>query len=394
MGKNTLLGSIEDLDAIVPTDTTDAFFMTSFDSGVIKTISAMLTELCKEQSSNNDAIERLTAIKDVISVYGISRPVMEACDPRGELVQRGLIGAYENLGIECMVGEVSTDAIRGITTLIDDIQSCQETLFSTMLGRADEMSVHVKSLFKSIGAAIDSAHRHIKGHDIDEKKFGEQIIRASIKQDFDRVVSASNTVFKATDHDLIDEMIAGFETHANDFRLVDSDEIEKLIDASDDYLSELFEDKDVEETLGIVVYKDDSNEPHKTYTIKMRHSDVVNKRGTVEELGWKYADLHKAVTDIRSLLDTLSEKAKVLSKNIKYVFDSDSWTQHLPMRELANGIGAGEQVDRHRKMTLVLFDALTNECMIMHSVEDGINHAAMSVLELLKAAVDSVVEEK
>ena len=136
-----MLGVLEELDEVISPNG-DEGDLTDIEAFMFKLFSDdeeldSISEIVKEADETEAAIERLTAIKDVISVYGISRPVMEACDPRGELVQRGLIGAYEKLGIISTKGDLSIDATEAVGKLINELQASRAELLKKVKDAKD-----------------------------------------------------------------------------------------------------------------------------------------------------------------------------------------------------------------------------------------------------------------
>ena len=60
------------------------------------------------------SVERLIGLAETIEKYGISRPMMEAADPQGELVDAGICCAYEGLSDMCVKDETSLAVVESI----------------------------------------------------------------------------------------------------------------------------------------------------------------------------------------------------------------------------------------------------------------------------------------
>ena len=140
-----------------------------------------IQEWCKKRQDVRNTIERLTAIKDVISQYGISRPMMEACDPQAELVQRGTIGSYEDLSLTPEKGDVADAAVEGMTTLIDKATESLNGVYGVPRVYPSDKGYGLSVDFEKAAAQFESIKK------FDEVAFGKSTLNMCDKHAFDKI---------------------------------------------------------------------------------------------------------------------------------------------------------------------------------------------------------------
>ena len=87
-----------------------------------KEIKRQVMQLQGDLESIQDTMERLTVIKTTVEKHGISQPMMEACDPRGELVASKLCCSYDGLNDDETRFYQGPAFVRDLNTTVADLK--------------------------------------------------------------------------------------------------------------------------------------------------------------------------------------------------------------------------------------------------------------------------------
>ena len=250
-------------------------------------------------SDSSASIERLTCISDTIKQRGISRPMMEACDPRGELVTASVFGSYEGLSQNnSSVG--TSEVIAGLEALMDKAVEQKISLFRRIVEKIKQKFARkpksVKESTQYNQDISDSYSDFTAVKEFDEVKFATGTVRElTTKSDVDRVLKLVNHVVSTLSNRLIAESVL---TLSNLVEQKDPDIVTKRTKIQKD-LANLLRPIATQETLDVFGVE-----------IKISDGKLVSLRGhlpksvhpaNIGEAGWTTSALPKYYEAVRDL---------------------------------------------------------------------------------------------
>ena len=181
----------------------------------------MADEMFAEGDEFNAAVERLEGIAQAIETHGISRSMMEAVDPNGELVAAGICCAYEELSDVPVKDENAVGVVEGIANKVNGsieavgaAAAATFTVLGVAIGLASVAAVvnalkllvmaakkfvkMVSDIRRIYGAhilALSSVEKKLAAiSEFDEEKFKGVSVKAYGKADFEKVHKAAEAV--------------------------------------------------------------------------------------------------------------------------------------------------------------------------------------------------------
>ena len=302
------------------TDDMDSFidnnYQTHSDEIDDRAVIEMMHNADRQFEALGTMITRLTAIKDTISAYGISRPMMEACDPRGELVQRGLIGAYEDLSVTPEKGDVADAAVEGIADTIKYVLYKMFGMFKEAGKRMQDYKDTQNKLLYEYHEEIDALVEIFnKLKSFDEPSFDAKSIYAYNPKDYAIVAESNSAILDVVYDDrtmtLIKKIVASLDNVS-----LDKDALEKMRKDSLKPYYALSNNTRITNSLGLSI------DTHYKYNIRIEtvKPTVLSERKNIKEHGWKLADVKKCIA--RSLSAGKRMKASVeFDKKINIIID-------------------------------------------------------------------------
>lgn len=257
------------------------------------------------------SIERLEGIRDAIIKYGISRPMMEAVDPKGELIEVGICCSYEDLS-NIPVMDVQADAtLEGIKDAIGTTMKHLKNFVKMIGHKFKDIGIAFRKSFSMFDAILTKYSKIVKDIKVDEEKFAKEEIRTCSKDDFEGTVKALNELFKIVNV----EEASAIGALATELVMRDKDNSENILTFRKKisaYFQPLVGNKEIEEYLGITVKH--NSEEHLCDFVHDKSKKISDKRKTAAAAGWSASDVNIAVTSALGLLDNVDKMVNLGDK--------------------------------------------------------------------------------
>ena len=312
-----LLGALEALEDLDEVDAVETNQPTEPDDLDTTLLSVMDDEVEFDESSSDvtdgvdtildgidSSIEKLEAIVEVINKHGISKSMMMAADPNGELVSNGICPSYEELNDAPVHDSNAVAAIEGITDTLSNVWKRISDFFVVIGTKLSAFAVKTKQLFISYEKALASAERSVG--DIDPEKFGAKQISCYGKADFGTAHKVIDLIMKVVNSGGLEKAAAEFEGYLKGTGLTEahiSDTMKKV----GSILKPLANNKDVAEAAGISVKFSESGEFE---SVGSAGITIKPTRKSVNDHGWKAADVSKAIKDAKGVVSNYTVSVK------------------------------------------------------------------------------------
>ena len=313
MKKNSLLGSLEDLDSLVDPvsgeDNCDDDMLEAAELAIMESGKAFdekaseLKMLFQDIDDAESSLERLTAIRDSIAKYGICQATMEASDPDRELVRAGICGAYEELSAIPMKGADADLTVKGIDAamegIVDKIKSFFRAIghhFKDMGVGFDKMVLNYDKSLRKIGDELKVAH-------VNEERFLETSIRAYKRSEFEMVLEAIGNIMDTLQLPLLEDIISEAASAA----LKNSKDWTTLGDMKKKmgtFMEPLVDDANIHTAIGLSI----DIKPTGDIVVMRGKPSFEDVRALVRALGWQSSDILTGITEVRAF----NEKVRAL----------------------------------------------------------------------------------
>jgi len=200
----TLLGALESMKAKLEEDEDVKSDDTEIEAAMIALMEAEqeveasnteIMELDGVVDEAEEAIGRLEGIRDAILEYGISKSMMKAADPKGELCAAGIVASYEELEDTPVKDENAEAAVEG---LVDHLRAMWRGLISILKSIWDKLKswgAALVSMIRSAHVVLDKLMKKVNSTAIDEGVLDQLEVNVYTKRDFEEVNQAVNAVF-------------------------------------------------------------------------------------------------------------------------------------------------------------------------------------------------------
>jgi hypothetical protein len=202
----TLLGALESMKAKLEEDDVKS------DDTEIEAAMIALMEAEQEVDANNteimeldnvvgeaeEAIGRLEGIRDAILEYGISKSMMKAVDPQGELCAAGIVASYEELEDTPVKDANAEAAVEGLVDRLKDMWRGLISILETIWNKLKSWGAALIGMIRSAHVVLDQLMKKVNSTAIDESALDQLEAKVYTRRDFDEVNQAVNAVFNPT----------------------------------------------------------------------------------------------------------------------------------------------------------------------------------------------------
>ena len=276
-----------------------------------------------------EALTRLEGIRDAITEYGISKPMMLAADPNRELVAGGVIGDYEDLDTVPVKDSDASAAIESIGETIKNVWKKLADFFKNLWTKIKNLFAALTRGFKSQETIVVNLIKQYKDANLDEKKFKEITVNAIPKKRLEELAkNFDNSMGKLEELGKLGLSLVNLI----DGEKTDVDKVEKDVAK---FISELKSQQNALKSLGIDIKVDEKT---KSIVVTTKDVKLEKEKKKMNALGWgSTSDIEKGlkasyvVITAGKVADktgevinkTLSAFSKKLEGEIKHVADMD-----------------------------------------------------------------------
>lgn len=258
------------------------------------------------------AVERLEGIRDAIAEFGISKSMMKAADPKGELCEAGVVASYEELEDTPVKDENADAAVEGIGAQIKKIWLKLKEIFKAIWNKLKSWGAAIMRGFRSHETLLVSMIAKVQKVDVDEAAFGKREATIYAKADFDKVIKAiegilnNQSVGTASDTAMnkLAKAIEGSDT-VDDIKAI----IKSFTDAADKVIT-----KDVTLATGLFVNKEG--------TIERKAATIKRNKVTMKAAGWNSSAVVKAMRETLDLINLAKRSDKAVELSMSMLNDT------------------------------------------------------------------------
>ena len=266
-----------------------------------------ISDLFRSQIYLKCSVERIEAIRNSILKNGICRPMMEAVDPRGELVVAGICGAYEELSNVPIHDDISISVVEKLNGYISTTNGSVEGIISKTIER-------VKSLFKGKRAKLAESERDlrnatdsIKSISVDTEKFEEKAVFSYSKNDFGLIGNCLKKIWGSIDLSEVASFAKEIEHHFSAHSISKSD-FETMEERFLSYYKKQQSgfDDNIRKYLGFSMRDEISTDK---VALKSEAPSISTKErnSSTKTLGWNPGDISEAIEIAQHVDETFSK---------------------------------------------------------------------------------------
>lgn len=304
---------LEDNDAFLfddanEDDNLDEFLLSVMaDDSELVDIAADINKMNTHVDAVSATVERLEGIRDAIAKYGISRPMMLAADPQGELVEKGICGAYENLDIQVTMDYNAEMAIENLNAALEGIGDKLKSLFKAIGRKFKAFGIGWMKLFRNHEAAMKRALALLSNATPDEDKFNSADIKSYSKDEFYSAVACVNRVcdvFNEKDLNDITTAVVAATTKLT----MDPADIATVLTMTNAIMRPLIGDTDLRAYCGITITDKGKSA---IQSVHISSPLVKDRWGSLVELGWQLSDVVPALEAAIQMEERASKTAEL-----------------------------------------------------------------------------------
>ena len=341
-------------------------------------IGRLVKDITVEFSKIDDiraSAERLTAIRDTIVKCGISRPMMMACDPHGELVTGGICCSYEQLDDVPSMGPDAVDSVEALNIALEGVADKVSKIFASIATKIENLGTRIRRMFTSYEHNMSAVEATLKNVVVDDQIFSSKEILAFSKSDFDKIVTSCTAVCDLFDGTTFKQITDIAVDGSPDSYL----KIWKIIAGMFSPIAD-----DVANHIGFDVKVNEIGHSVRVQSLGLGHPKrkelLVETRSTVGELGWSTNDLTQAIATIRKLIDKLGGTRGIRNGLATFVRSLSS--TYYDNRGVATRSFSSTPVRRINKL-------LNSLITLLSGVDNMTDKLVVSVTDLSKAAIKS-----
>lgn len=255
---------------------------------LVKSKSQLVT-ITNEIDDTLASLQRLRAISNTVSKFGLCRSLMEGSDPYNELVQYKICPVYETLSDTFIKDELSAEVVVNLDKASEGIIDVVKSIINKIKTNSEEARIKDEKLrakYMAIFKELKDKLTHIST--FDDGKFGETETRAFSKAEFDKIVTCLNG-YITTAKGVFDDVVKEFDKVVSKKEFSDENfkkEIKNIVSK--------FKPLDTEDYRGIIGLDVDFKEDG--IKISIVEPKLVDKRDKLKSFGWVASDAKKLIS--------------------------------------------------------------------------------------------------
>jgi len=309
----TLLGALESMkakleeDEDVKTEDTEieaAMIAAMEDAQEVEASNTEIMALDDVVEEAESAIERLEGIRDAILEYGISKSMMKAADPQGELCAAGIVASYEELEDTPVKDENAEAAAEGIMDQLKKIWNKLKEIFTAIWNKLKSWGDLVMRGFRSYETLLKAMIDKLGPLPIDEAELGKLEANVLTKNEF---IALNLAIEDIADMPAFAKMYGIYDKleKAVEDTTVDKEKIKGLVDEASKFWAKMI-NASVTDATGIRFNEYGSIERGK--------AKIVRKNQTMQAAGWSGSEIIRALKNAHIRMHNMKTAETILKQ--------------------------------------------------------------------------------
>jgi len=379
----TLLGALESMKAkldedgdVKPEDTEieAAMIAVMEDEQEVEASNTEIMELDDVVDEAESAVERLEGIRDAILEYGISKSMMKAVDPKGELCAAGIVASYEELEDTPVKDANAEAAVEGLVDQLKKIWSKLKEIFTAIWNKLKSWGDLVMRGFRSYETLLKAMYDKLKDITVDEAELDKIEANVVTKFEFGKINEAIRHMLGMLVSQTLSDILSKLEKAVED-TTVDKEKIEDLVDEAGRLWRHAV-DGSVFIATGLKFNEYGSIERGK--------ARIVSKNQTMKAAGWSGSEISHALDTTYDLLDAMSDVEHVI-KRYSEVYGSLAKLLAAQIQKI-KGLGDEEGRRRHAALNGAKTVANSSRKLLQFNIQE-VNKVAKMALTFGRAAL-------
>jgi len=310
----TLLGALESMKAKLEEDDGVKSEDTEIEAAMVAVMedeqeiadeTTEIMELDDVVEEAEEAIGRLEGIRDAILEYGISKSMMKAADPQGELCAAGIVASYESLSDTPVKDENAEAAAEGIMDQLKKIWNKLKEIFTAIWNKLKSWGDLVMRGFRSYETLLEAMAVKVDAITVDRAILGNIEANVVTKDEFSTLDKAIGTLADAPAYargvyGIYDKLEKAVEDTT-----VDKEAIKGMVDEANKFWSGRV-NASVTDATGLKFNEYGSIERGK--------AKIVRKNQTMKVAGWSGPEIGLALWKARSQMISMKTAEKILKE--------------------------------------------------------------------------------
>ena len=347
-----------------------------------------LSELDDVTDDVDASIEQLEGIKAAIEQFGICKPMMMACDPKGELVAAGICRAYEELDDVPVKDADAETAVEAISETLKNIWKKLIAFFKMIGNKIASWWRSLMNAMQSTDKALMGAIDRMKNAEIDEAAMKATEVKAYSKADFDKLHTA---VMAFTSRIGITAALNTVATLAKTIEAagggkIDMAKINVEVSKLKTGLGELTKSSVALGAVGLKMIKGDKYD-----SVEKTKATIERKSATIGKLGWSVSEIDKALRNSRLMLKAAKDVSGEMDRMVKQYEHNASVVEKES--RIIDGVDEKEAASRKEAVS-DLAKLMKQVSLTIRGGVAGAEHMGMSALSLSNAAIHATKKDK
>jgi hypothetical protein len=308
----TLLGALESMKAKLEEDDVKSDD-TELEAAMIAVMEAEqeveasnteIMELDGVVEEAEEAIGRLEGIRDAILEYGISKSMMKAADPQGELCAAGIVASYEELEDTPVKDENAEAAAEGIMDQIKKIWNKLKEIFAAIWNKLKSWASLVMRGFRSYETLLKAMTDKVAAIAVDEAELDKVEASVVTKAEFITLNKAVDTIADAPFFAKMSGIYDKLEKAVED-KDADKEKIKGMVDEANKFWGDMV-DASVTDATGLKFNEYGSIERGK--------AKIVRKNQTMQAAGWSGSEIIRALKNAHIRMHNMKAAETILKQ--------------------------------------------------------------------------------